>query len=62
MRYSKLIFTGLTLSFSTQASFFISDTLNDEGKADSLQVMVIPGKTPTTYNPKTGELKEIKVK
>ena len=55
-----IMMVGILLSANSHAGIFKS--INTEGKSDDVQVMVLPGKVAQTYNPKTGETKEIKVK
>lgn len=60
MKTILLIILGASLASVCNAGIIKSN--NDQGGSDSVQVLVKPGKTPTTYNPKTGEKKEIKLK
>ena len=46
------------MSASSHAGVFKSK--NDQGESVDVQVMVMPGKVAQTYNPKTGEVKDIK--
>jgi len=55
-----LLITFCLLSANSNAGVFKST--NGQGESDSVQVMAKPGKVAQTYNPKTGEVKEIKVK
>ena len=58
----KMIFTliCIALPVSSYGNFFQSEQKDQNGKNINLQVLVVPGKKPITYNPQSGELKEIK--
>lgn len=60
MKTILFIAIGILLSANSYAGVFKSK--NDQGDSVDVQVMVIPGKVSQTYNPKTGEVKDIKVK
>ena len=60
MKTLLLISVGFLLSASSQAGVFKAK--NDQGEYVDVQVMVIPGKVPQTYNPITGEVTIIKPK
>jgi len=57
----KLLFITLGILFSASCYAGVFKATNDQGQSDSVQVLVLPGKVAQTYNPKTGEVKEIKV-
>lgn len=59
MKTILFITVGVLLSASSYAGVFKSK--NDQGESVDVQVMVLPGKVAQTYNPKTGEVKDIKV-
>ena len=54
----RLITTILALAF-TLPCFAVDNPPSPQVQAEKVQVFVRPGKTPTTYNPYTGEVKEI---
>ena len=58
----KLLFITLGILLSASCNAGIFKSTNDQGGSDSVQVLVLPGKVSQTYNPKTGEVKDIKVK
>ena len=57
----KLLFITLGILFSANCNAGVFKSTNDQGKSDNVQVIVLPGKVAQTYNPKTGEVKDIKV-
>ena len=57
-----ILFIALGVSFSVSSYAGVFKSKNDQGESANVQVMVMPGKTAKTYNPKTGEEKEIKPK
>jgi len=58
MKMILFITVGILMSASSHAGVFKSK--NDQGESVDVQVMVMPGKVAQTYNPKTGEVKDIK--
>ena len=57
----KLLFITLGILLSASCNAGVFKSTNDQGKSDSVQILVKPGKVAQTYNPKTGEVKDIKV-
>ena len=60
MRLIITVVLGLIMATTCNAGIFKS--VSGGQAAENVQVLAVPGKTPKTYNPNTGEMKDITIK